>query len=986
MTMAETTPTNGVAALVELNQQYADTLELLEERITELEGSLAGEDAGWMRLGGDSGREFSRGAIRHIAKLSRLFFLANPLIKRPVTLQGQYVFGQGVSISGQHPDVDEVVQQFLDDEKNRAELTSHQARIMKEVALQTEGNIFFVLFTNKGTGRVRVRTLPADEVEDITTDPDDAKSPWFYKRVWCQKSTNLETGRDEVKDQTAYYPDWRYNPTDKRPRIGDHPVYWDQPVYHIKVGGLPDMRFGVPETYAAHDWARAYKTFLEDVATLMRAYSRFAGKITNLSGKRAVQASKTRLGTTAGTGVGGETNPPPATGSIFMGANGVDYTPLNIRGATVNPEDGRRLLLMVCAAVGLPECYSADTEVLTEQGFMRHAEWKPGLRIACFDPAAGLVSWQHPAALTVHYYNGDMIRFRNQQTDILVTPNHRMWTAPEVQWKLSAASGRVATAAYGPGGRQRVADGAPPAVDRSWRIETADHLLEHPRDAGWKVATAVRFNEPASYSLIDTPIGRVDAIAWATFIGHWISEGSAAASVCKSGDFRKDGTPIMRTFRRVLLAQKPGPVLEKMKAALRTIGLHFGEHGANGGVRNLVVWNKGLWGWLKSECGEGSHSKRIPQALLDAPRDVRRALFDALMEGDGGKSGFSLRYSSTSQRLADDMQRLAISLGYGASVTLERRQFNGRDCPIYRIWIRTRITDVAHLKPKHIQREAYSGGVYCFSVPSGIYVTRRNGKVAIQGNTFLGDVSVGTLATAKSLDRPTELKYKDRQTLWIDIFQHLLTYQVKQAVQAKKLKGAIVVTEDGDEVIELGNELDPDTGQELIDPATGQPIPINPGINVDFPAILEHDVGESVQAIVTAATLGGKPLAGVLDIKLVARLLLSALGQDDIDDLLDELFPDDESEDQQEQDVEHVANPQDNTANPAAPGQQPPANQPATEATRPRKRSPKVKPRGKPLAPARATITTADLRGAAKAWDDAVPDAAGLLDAKVLEQ
>lgn len=581
--------TNGTAL-----SQYEDTVELLQERITELELALHdGDGLGWSKIGGGSSREFSRDAIRRIAALARLFYLANPLINRAVSLQAQYVFGQGVNINGRHPDVDEVVQAFLDDEKNRAELTSHQARLMKEIALQTEGNIVFVLFTNTATGRVRVRSLPVDEVEDIITDPEDAKSPWFYKRVWCQRGTDLQTGQTKNEDRTAYYPDWRYQPRTRQARIGDKPVLWDQPIYHVKVGGLPDMRFGVPETYAAHDWARAYKSFLEDVATLMRAYARFAGKVTNLRGAKGVAAGKARMGTTQGAN-SAETNPPPLTGSIFMGADGVDYTPLNIRGASVNPEDGRRLLLMVCAAVGLPE-------------------------------------------------------------------------------------------------------------------------------------------------------------------------------------------------------------------------------------------------------------------------------------------------------------------------------------------------------------------------------------------TFLGDVSVGTLATAKSLDRPTELKYKDRQTLWVDIFQHILGFQVKQAVRAKRLRGTVTTTDDGDELVDLGNEIDPDTGQEALDARTGQPIPINPGIDVDFPPVLEHDVGETVGAIVSAATLGGHPLAGTMDAKLAARLLLSALGQDDIDDLLEELFPEEELEDAPDEEVPTGEAPS------AVPG----TTQPTTEAKR---KSVKVKGRGRALRHVpRAKITAKDLYGAARDWDAAMEGrgAAGLLDAEI---
>jgi hypothetical protein len=354
--------TNGTALAEVTQQQFADTLELFQERIAELELTLE-DGSGWWRLDWQNRREFSRDGLNRIIALSRLFFLKNPLINRPVTLQAFYVWGQGVQISGHNDAINGVIQRFLDDPKNQAELTGHQARADKEIELQVTGNLFLVFFTNTRTGRVRVRSIPADEVADIITNPDDAKEPWYYKRTWTVQGFDPGAGGTLNEIRTAYYPDWRYQPPTRIAAIDGQPVHWDTPVYHRKVGGLPDMRFGLPETYQALDWARAYKDFLTDVATLMRAYSRFAGKLTTKGGPKGVAAAKTKLGTTLGANNGSEANPPPATGSIFIGSDQVDYTPFNLRGASISPEDGRRLLLMVAAATGLPEFFFGDANV-----------------------------------------------------------------------------------------------------------------------------------------------------------------------------------------------------------------------------------------------------------------------------------------------------------------------------------------------------------------------------------------------------------------------------------------------------------------------------------------------------------------------------------------------------------------------------------------------------------------------------------------------
>jgi hypothetical protein len=125
------------------------------------------------------------------------------------------------------------------------------------------------------------------------------------------------------------------------------------------------MKFGVPEVYAALDWAKAYKSFLEDWATIVRAYSRFAWNVTTKGGKAGIAAAKTKLSTTLSAASGQDTNPPPVTGASFIGTEGVGIQPIRTAGATTSAEDGRRLLLMVAATLGLPESFFGDVSVGT---------------------------------------------------------------------------------------------------------------------------------------------------------------------------------------------------------------------------------------------------------------------------------------------------------------------------------------------------------------------------------------------------------------------------------------------------------------------------------------------------------------------------------------------------------------------------------------------------------------------------------------------
>lgn len=350
------------ARLRESLAQQELSAELLVERIAALE--LALEDEGWRRLTQQAEVEFSREGLGEIALLSRIMYLKNPLLNRAVSIQAAYVWALGVNVSARHPAVNKVIQDFLDDPKNKAEL-GHQGRMENETELQTDGNLFFVLFTQPRTGRVKVRSIPFAEIAEVISNPDDRKDPWYYKRVWSRQALS-EAGTVVPKAETAYYPAAGYRPKDRPSSLAGHPIQWDAPVLHLKVGGFSDWSFGLSEVYSAIDWAKAYKEFLEDWATLSRAYSRWAHKVTTPGGKRAVAAAKAKLGTTYGTsGASAESNPPPTVGSVFVADDKVKLDPIRIGGANVSADDGRRIMLMVAAATGWPETFFGDVSVGT---------------------------------------------------------------------------------------------------------------------------------------------------------------------------------------------------------------------------------------------------------------------------------------------------------------------------------------------------------------------------------------------------------------------------------------------------------------------------------------------------------------------------------------------------------------------------------------------------------------------------------------------
>lgn len=363
----------------------------VKERFWDLE--LALEDRGWSQEIAIASTEFSRYGLQKLILMCRLYYIKNPLIKRGVEISGHYVFGRGVEVRSEDDAADAVIQDFL--KRNEKEL-NQVGLVQKEQTLLTDGNLFFVFFRGIADGDVLIRTIDATEICEIITDPDDASQPWYYHRRWVARGFNPETGVTQNQTREAYYPCVDYLPAVRPANIAGKPILWESPVMHEKIGGLAKWLFGAPYVYAALDWARAVKNFLENWATIAAALARFTWQYQTSGGVQAIQAFQQTLQTTlANGGTMIETNPPPLTGAAFASGPNDKLSPIKTAGMQTDAEQCRRLVLMVAAAFGLPETFFGDASTgslataisldrPTELKFMdRQEAWKACLTRIC---------------------------------------------------------------------------------------------------------------------------------------------------------------------------------------------------------------------------------------------------------------------------------------------------------------------------------------------------------------------------------------------------------------------------------------------------------------------------------------------------------------------------------------------------------------------------------------------------------------------------
>jgi hypothetical protein len=157
--------------------------------------------------------------------------------------------------------------------------------------------------------------------------------------------------------------------------------------------------------------------------------------------------------------------------------------------------------------------------------------------------------------------------------------------------------------------------------------------------------------------------------------------------------------------------------------------------------------------------------------------------------------------------------------------------------------------------------------------------------------TFLADVSTGNLATATSLDRPTETVFLEKQEAWREDLLTIAAYvlRVSSGAASGRLREAAAV-KSGLQIVECRKRKTPRgyTVYEAFD--------VRPGkveLRCNFPAIREGDIGALVTATVKAMTLGQPGVNGI-DVKAGVRKLYDLVGIENGDELAEEQYPEGE--------------------------------------------------------------------------------------------
>ena len=354
------------------------------------------------------------------------------------------------------------------------------------------------------------------------------------------------------------------------------------------------------------------------------------------------------------------------------------------------------------SVVGDKLCYSPDTEVLTEHGWVQFPELTMDDKVCCLNPDGDLIEYHKPSLVANWDHDGDMYHVENDFIDLNVTPDHYMWVRFHGSDKYLKAQARDIKGQYVHYKRNGN------WVKRDTPFFTIPGV-EH-KHAKYKGDKKVRMND------------------WLEFLGYYLSEGSSTSC---NGNNSVDVHQIQSVHPETY---------DKIFNVLVRMG--YNPHKLHDRIR---VHNKQLYELCYSF--GYAEDKRIPRYALMCSSKQSKILLDALMEGDGHwYSDTGGVYVSISKGLCDDVQELSLKCGWSGSVRPKNPAridiIKGKpyECKAsYNCFIQKTKNEpgVNHRKliEKNDSYYKYSGKVYCCTVPTGILFVRRNGMVSVSSNT-----------------------------------------------------------------------------------------------------------------------------------------------------------------------------------------------------------------------------------------------------------
>lgn len=329
-------------------------------RLGELDSHLVDlvlDQSGWMQVGGAPNWMqltllYSEWNRQRAVIDSRVMYHQDVLTARAADMWTDFGFGQHVTVSPSDPALAEWFKEFWEAPRNRPVLGDAEIQENSKSVL-LDGEYFWAVWASVLDGRCTVRRIPTEQVREIICDPSDRDVPLWY--VVADPQGDL------------YYPDWRATeemlarkPIPASAQVVDilrpltHAVMI--PVQRNKIT-VPTGPRGWPAFRQALVWARAYRDFIGDRATVAKLAAMYVQKLTaKNTGQRGVDDIVGRLQSTlVNSGFGFDRNANTTAGQTWVQNEQVNLEWMSRdTGAQGAQTDGLTLLGQTATGYGVP--------------------------------------------------------------------------------------------------------------------------------------------------------------------------------------------------------------------------------------------------------------------------------------------------------------------------------------------------------------------------------------------------------------------------------------------------------------------------------------------------------------------------------------------------------------------------------------------------------------------------------------------------------
>jgi DNA polymerase I len=415
-------------------------------------------------------------------------------------------------------------------------------------------------------------------------------------------------------------------------------------------------------------------------------------------------------------------------------------------------------------------CFTPDTDVLTPDGVRNIRDLDVGDEVYSLDPETMRMEVK-PVIETHEYldYRGDLVDIETSKVDFRVTPNHRMLVRKDdkngASWddfRFVEAGELTESSHYelphdwdGPDGERIDEVDLIELVESDYEVWVRPSVHGHTFTAelGWTprrvpkadlgqtgyVFTSEEFERHREYiervcetSYVHRESGRkwiprtydgddfLDLLAW------YITEGSVYTSEDKQfgENYRGSATTIKLAQNAVADGGRSDDHTDIRELLDRMEFDYYVDD------RSYQFTSKLLGETLERLCGENSFQKRIPEFVFEASREQKRRFLDTLVAGDGDRQVNSWRYTTSSERLRDDVLELCAHLGLSASYN--------HDSGSWRIYC-TEGGKNSFRMHRSGSRSTAEDGVYCVTVDDNhTLMAGRNGKFQFVGQSLYG--------------------------------------------------------------------------------------------------------------------------------------------------------------------------------------------------------------------------------------------------------